>query len=305
MKLKIILLFFLFFFNDLVLSNENKILFKVENEIITSLDILNEIRYLNSVNNSFQNINENKKFQIAKNSLIKDKMKLIALSTIIEKIELNNDDFRRIAVSSYGSVGINNYNQLIDRLNQFNVDLTTLRQKISISTVWSQFIYDRYAQNIKIDVEQIKKDILSDDKQNEYYLSEIVFNLEKNENLNQKFELIKKAIIDDGFNNSALIYSVSETSTTGGELGWVKESSINSEILMKINNLEINEHTNPITIPGGFLILKKNDIRETKKEIDLEKELEQIIKIKTNEQLNQFSNLFLNKIKKDVVINEL
>ena len=305
MKLKIILLFFLFFFNDLVLSNENKILFKVENEIITSLDILNEIRYLNSVNNSFQNINDNKKFQIAKNSLIKDKIKMIALSSILEKIELNNDDFRRIAVSSYRSVGVNNYDQLIDRLNQFDVDIKTLRKKISISTIWNQFIYDRYAQNIKIDVEQIKKDILSDNKQNEYFLSEIVFNLEKNENLNQKFELIKKAIIDDGFNNSALIYSVSETSTTGGELGWVKESSINSEILMKINNLEINEHTNPITIPGGFLILKKNDIRETKKEIDLEKELEQIIKIKTNEQLNQFSNLFLNKIKKDVVINEL
>ena len=123
----------------------------------------------------------------------------------------------------------------------------------------------RYAQNIKIDVEQIKKDILSDNKQNEYFLSEIVFNLEKNENLNQKFELIKKAIIDDGFNNSALIYSISETSTTGGELGWVKESSINSEILMKINNLEINEHTNPINIPGGFLILKKVILEKQKK----------------------------------------
>ena len=305
MKLKIVLLFFLFFFNNLVLSSENKILFKVENEIITSLDILNEIRYLNSVNNSFKNIEDDKKFQIAKNSLIKDKIKIIVLSSIIEKIELNNEDFKRIAVSSYGSVGINNYDQLIDHLNQFNVDLETLKKKISISTIWSQYIYDRYAQNIKIDVEQIKKDILSDNKQNEYFLSEIVFNLEKNENLNQKFELIKKAIIDDGFNNSALIYSVSETSTTGGELGWVKESSINSEILMKINNLEINEHTNPIIIPGGFLILKKSDVRETKKEVDLEKELEQIIKIKTNEQLNQFSNLFLNKIKKDIVINEL
>ncbi len=305
MKLKIILFFFIFFFNNLVLSNENKILFKVENEIITSLDILNEIRYLNSINSNFQNVDKNKKFQIAKNSLIKDKIKFIALSAIIEKIKLNDEDFKRIAISSYASVGVNDYDQLIDHLNQFNVDLKTLRKKISISSVWNQFIYDRYSQNIKIDIEQIKKDILSNNKQNEYFLSEIVFNLEKNENLDQKFGLIKKAIIDDGFNNSALIYSVSETSTTGGELGWVKESSINSEILMKINNLEINEHTNPITIPGGFLILKKNDIRETKKEIDLEKELEQIIKIKTNEQLNQFSNLFLNKIKKDVVINEL
>ena len=305
MKLKIILFIFLLFFNNFVFSNENKILFKIENEIITSLDILNEIRYFDSINNNFKDIQKDKKFQIAKNSLIKDKIKKIALSSIVKKIELNNEDFRRIAISSYSSVGIGNYEQLIDHLNQFNVDIDFFRKKISISSVWNQFIYDRYSQNIKIDVNQIKKDILSDNKQNEYFLSEIVFDLEKNENLNEKFKLIKKSIMNDGFKNSALTHSISETSTLGGELGWVKEKSINSEILMEINNIKINEFTNPITIPGAFLILKKNDIRETKREINVEKELEQIIKIKTNEQLNQFSNLFLKKIKKDIVINEL
>ena len=305
MKLKIILFIFFLFYNNFVFSNENKILFKVENEIITSLDILNELRYIDSVNNNFQDIQKNKKFLIAKNSLIKDKIKNIALSTIIEKIELSDEDFRRIAISNYSNVGIGNYEQLIDHLNQFNVNIKFLRKKITISSVWNQYIYDRYAQNIKIDIDQIKKDILSDNKQNEFFLSEIVFNLEKNENLNKKFELIKKSIMNDGFKNSALTHSISETSTFGGELGWVKENSINSEILIKINNLEINEYTDPITIPGGFLILKKIDIREIKKEINLEKELEQIIKAKTNEQLNQFSNLFLNKIKKDMIINEL
>ena len=305
MKLKIILFIFLLFFNNFVFSNENKILFKIENEIITSLDILNEIRYFDSINNNFKDIQKDKKFQIAKNSLIKDKIKKIALSSIVKKIELNNEDFRRIAISSYSSVGIGNYEQLTDHLNQFNVDIDFFRKKISISSVWNQYIYDRYSQNIKIDVNQIKKDILSDNKQNEYFLSEIVFDLEKNENLNEKFKLIKKSIMNDGFKNSALTHSISETSTLGGELGWVKEKSINSEILMEINNIKINEFTNPITIPGAFLILKKNDIRETKREINVEKELEQIIKIKTNEQLNQFSNLFLKKIKKDIVINEL
>jgi len=305
MKIKIILFIFLLFSNNFVFSNENKILFKIENEIITSLDILNEIRYFNSINNNFKDIQKDKKFQIAKNSLIKDKIKKIALSSIVKKIELNNEDFRRIAISSYSSVGIGNYEQLIDHLNQFNVDIDFFRKKISISSVWNQFIYDRYSQNIKIDVNQIKKNILSDNKQNEYFLSEIVFDLEKNENLNEKFKLIKKSIMNDGFKNSALTHSISETSTLGGELGWVKEKSINSEILMEINNIKINEFTNPITIPGAFLILKKNDIRETKREINVEKELEQIIKIKTNEQLNQFSNLFLKKIKKDIVINEL
>ena len=305
MKIKIILFIFLLFSNNFVFSNENKILFKIENEIITSLDILNEIRYFNSINNNFKDIQKDKKFQIAKNSLIKDKIKKIALSSIVKKIELNNEDFRRIAISSYSSVGIGNYEQLIDHLNQFNVDIDFFRKKISISSVWNQFIYDRYSQNIKIDVNQIKKNILSDNKQNEYFLSEIVFDLEKNENLNEKFKLIKKSIMNDGFKNSALTHSISETSALGGELGWVKEKSINSEILMEINNIKINEFTNPITIPGAFLILKKNDIRETKREINVEKELEQIIKIKTNEQLNQFSNLFLKKIKKDIVINEL
>ena len=305
MKLRIILFIFLLFYNNFVFSNENKILFKVENEIITSLDILNELRYIDSVNNNFQDIQKNKKIQIAKNALIKDKIKIIALSTIVKKIELSEEDFRRIAISNYSNMGIANYEQLINHLNQFNVDIKFLRKKISISSVWNQYIYDRYVQNIKIDINQIKKDILSNNKQNEFFLSEIVFNLEKNENLNEKFELIKKSIMNDGFKNSALTHSISETSTFGGELGWVKENSINSEILIKINNLEINEYTDPITIPGGFLILKKIDIRETKKEINLEKELEQIIKIKTNEQLNQFSNLFLNKIKKDIIINEL
>ncbi len=305
MKLRIILFIFLLFYNNFVFSNENKILFKIENEIITSLDILNELRYIDSVNNNFQDIQKNKKIQIAKNALIKDKIKIIALSTIVKKIELSEEDFRRIAISNYSNMGIANYEQLINHLNQFNVDIKFLRKKISISSVWNQYIYDRYVQNIKIDINQIKKDILSNNKQNEFFLSEIVFNLEKNENLNEKFELIKKSIMNDGFKNSALTHSISETSTFGGELGWVKENSINSEILIKINNLEINEYTDPITIPGGFLILKKIDIRETKKEINLEKELEQIIKIKTNEQLNQFSNLFLNKIKKDIIINEL
>ena len=54
-----------------------------------------------------------------------------------------------------------------------------------------------------------------------------------------------------------------------------------------------------------YLILKLKEKRTKKKDIDIEDELKKIIQIKTNEQLNQFSNIYLNKIKKDIVINEL
>ena len=75
-------------------------------------------------------------------------------------------------------------------------------------------------------------------------------------------------------------------------------------ILKEILSIPINEPTNPIRIPSGFLILNINELRETKKEINLEDELEKIVKIKTNNQLDQFSNIYFNKIKKNIVIYE-
>jgi len=102
-----------------------------------------------------------------------------------------------------------------------------------------------------------------------------------------------------------LIYSISETSTSGGDIGWVSENSINKKILKKIIEININNFTEPLVVPGGYLILKVNEKRVAKKDIKIEDELEKIIGIKTNEQLNQFSNIYLNKIKKDIIINEL
>ncbi len=136
-------------------------------------------------------------------------------------------------------------------------------------------------------------------------MSEILFDLENNEILEQKFSIIEKSIKENGFENSALIYSISESSKNGGKIGWVKENSINSKILEYISKLNINENTKPIVVPGGFLILRLNEIKETEKEINLNQELETIIRIKTNKQLNQFSNIFLTKIKKEIIIDEL
>ena len=111
--------------------------------------------------------------------------------------------------------------------------------------------------------------------------------------------------MEKGFENTALIYSSSDTVNIGGKIGWISENSINQEILNEILNTEINDYTKPIKIPSGVLILKINEIRETERSIKHEEELQKIVKTKTNEQLNQYSNLFFNKIKKDIIINEL
>ncbi len=166
-------------------------------------------------------------------------------------------------------------------------------------------IYSKFKQNVKIDKNSIQNEISKNVKKKEYLLLEILFNINENENLDNKFILIEKEIKDKGFSQTALSFSFSDTANKGGKLGWVSESILSPKINEIVKKIKIGNYTKPIVIPGGFLILKIEDIREVSKDSNLDDEINNIIKEKTNEQLNQFSNIYFNKIKKDIEINEL
>ena len=72
-----------------------------------------------------------------------------------------------------------------------------------------------------------------------------------------------------------------------------------------MDKIKIGEFTKPIVIPGGFLILYIENLREIKRDINFEREINNIIEKKTNDQLNQFSNIYINKIKKNIQLNEI
>ena len=307
--MKILIVFTVFFFSLIIkfssLANENKILLKVNNELITTIDVSNEINYLKSINKSFDNLETQKIIEIARNSLIKDKIKKITLLPIVKEFEINDDDFKRILISNYSNIGLTNINEIFEHLKKYNVNTNLIRDKMTVNAIWSQFIYDKFAKNIRIDKDQLKQDIQKNENQTEYLLSEIVFELEDKQTIINKFNIIENGIQINGFENTALIYSISKTSTSGGNIGWVSENTIDRKILNEIKKININEITKPLVIPGGYLVLKLNEKRITKRNVDIEDELKKIIETKTNKQLNQFSNIFLNKIKKDIVINEL
>ena len=307
--MKILIVFTVFFFSLIIkfslLANENKILLKVNNELITTIDVSNEINYLKSVNKNFENLETQKIIEIARNSLIKDKIKKITLLPIVKEFEINDDDFKRILISNYSNIGLTNINEIFEHLKKYNVNTNLIRDKMTVNAIWSQFIYDKFAKNIRIDKDQLKQDIQKNENQTEYLLSEIVFELEDKQTIINKFNIIENGIQINGFENTALIYSISKTSTLGGNIGWVSENTIDRKILNEIKKININEITKPLVIPGGYLVLKLNEKRITKRNVDIDDELKKIIETKTNKQLNQFSNIFLNKIKKDIVINEL
>ncbi len=158
---------------------------------------------------------------------------------------------------------------------------------------------------MKIDESLIKKEIRKNEFQKEYLLSELVFNTEKKKDYNEKLNLIKKDIKIKGFDNAAISHSVSETSSNGGNLGWIKETSLSPKVKNILNNTKLNQITEPLQIPGGFLILKIVEIRKIKNDIDIQKAVKQSIRQRTNKQLGQYSNIYLNKIKKDIKINVL
>ena len=288
-----------------VIAGENKILFKVNNEIITTIDIALEINYLKIINTDYQKLDKKKAIEIAKNSIIRQKIKKIELSKVLKETNVNEELLNNFILNYYKQLGINSIAEFNNFFISKGIDPNLVKDKVTIEVLWNQMIYSKFRKNIKIDKNLITQELLKNNKQKEFLLSEILFNVKNDENLTNKINSIKKDINEKNFSQAALTYSVSETSNKGGKLGWVKESVLNVKIKDILNNVKIGDFTDPIVVPGGFLILKIEDKREIDKEINLDEEIKQIVDQKINKQLNQSSNIYLNKIKKNIVINEL
>ena len=306
-KFKIITIGVIFsiIFSSISLTIENKILFKVNNEIITSMDILTELKYLGIINKDLKKTTNNQAFEIAKRSLIREKIKEIELKKLLKEIEVEEKLLNNLLINYFKSINIKTISEFEKFFISQDINPNLIKKKISIEILWNQLIYSKFKQNVKIDRDSIQNELSNNVKKKEFLLSEILFNINENEKLNDKIVLLKKEINEKGFSQTALSYSISDTSSKGGKLGWVSETIMSQKIKNEVKKIKVGDHTNPIVIPGGFLIIKIEDIREKDNSSDLNNEIEKIIKDKTNEQLNQFSNIYFRKVKKDVLINEL
>lgn len=301
-----LLLIFLIFSTD-VQSIENRIIMKIDNEIITSLDLLNEIEYLKALNKKILTLEDKKIIEIAKKSLIKEKIKKIEILKIIDEIYIEDEYLDKLVKNTYSKLNISSQKEFKEYIKKRNIDIELIKKKLSIEALWNQIIYTKFKQNVKIDENKLQRQILENKntKLKSYLLSEIIFNLEKDENYNNKYNQITKSIEDKGFDNTALIYSIADSSKIGGNIGWFEENKINQKITNELKKIDKGNYTKPILIPGGFIILKIEDIREKTREIDLETEYKVLLNIETNRQLNDYSNIYFNKVKKDIKFDEL
>ena len=308
-KFKILILFILLiFFNQKNINSfENKIIFKINNKIITSLDLENEMTYLITLNPNLKNFNKKEILEISKKSLIKEKIKKIEISKVFIDPKIEEIFLEKLIKNIYLKIGIENLEDFKIYLENNNVNYKNVLKKIEIEALWNEIIFKKFSPKIKIDEQDLKKKIdkHKNIKNKSYLMSEIFFEVSNASDIKKTYDEIKNTINEKGFENAALKYSISQTSNLGGKLNWIKETSLNKSVKEVLKNKKKNEITEPIALPGGFLILKINDIKIIETQKNVEKELNKTIREIKNNQLTQFSNIYFNKVKKDVQINEL
>jgi len=284
---------------------ENKIIVRVNNEIVTSIDILNEINYLKLLNPEIKELNNEQLFEISKNSLIREKIKKIYLLKIIDKISIEEKYLNNLIKNIYSQKNIKSLQDYKLYLKNNNINYKYFKNKITIESLWNEMIFQKFNSKVKINKDQIKKEILNNPEE-KLLLSEILVAKSKDNEMKLKFNQIQEDIQREGFSNAASIHSISETASRGGKIGWIDKNSLNKLLANKLSKLNIGDYTDPILTPSGYLIVKLENKKDNEvSEEDIEKKIERLVKIKTNQQLNQFSNIYLNKLKKDVVINEI
>ena len=241
-----------------------------------------------------------------KNSIIREKIKKINIIENNIEFTVSDEILNSFIKSIFSPKEIYNLDDYKNYVNSLDISFDLMKEKLIIELLWNNLIFQKFSSKIKINRNDLKKEIQKkENKLSSYLLYEIMFNVSNKSEINEKYKIIKDDIDKQGFKKAALIHSISESANSGGDLGWINENSLNKKIVKNVINLKVGEHSKPILIPGGFLLLMVKDKKKVKKEIDIEKELNYLVRLKTNQQLNQFSRIYYNKVKKNLTINEL
>ena len=307
-SLKIIFFFIiLFIFSNHSHGNLLEIKIQIQNKIITNIDIDNESKYLLFLNPKLKDLEISKVKEIAKNSLITEIIKKEELEKFFDFTGENNL-IEVLEKSLIKKMNIKDKDEFIKILKDKKIDYNLVRKKLQIETVWNQLIFNKYSKNIIINEEELKQNIISqfnNKKQKfNYNLSEIIFSESVDDGLENKLLKITESIEKIGFENTANIYSISNTSSNGGLIGWINELQISKQINKNIENLRINQISKPIKISNGYILIKVNDKKKLEQEMNLEKELKNLINKERNRQLSTFSTIFFKRLKKNIEINE-
>ena len=299
----------IFFINSSLALQEARIIKIVDDMIITNIDISKEYDYLIALNNDLKKIKKKEALKIAEESLLREKIKLNEIEKFLSIDDFANTDLvNRIIVDFYKKLNIADLQKFKLYLNEFDLSLKEVENKIKIEILWNQLISSKFSGQIDINIPKLEKKIKEENLNVqdfiEYDLSEIVFQTTSQKEFNTKLNEVLSSIENDGFNISANRFSISSTSQFGGKIGKVKDTQLSQMIKDELKKIEIGEFTKPIKVENGFLILFINNKEKISQKIDEKEILTRMIEYERNKQFEKFSQIYYNKIKLNTMINE-
>ena len=284
----------------------NKIVLTVGNLPITLYDIKQEVKLLSILNpGKLENQSVEDLQSLGIESLTIKKIK----EQEIKKEQLDNTENEEFVEYEISRIleSLNMDKQTLERVlakNQLEID--DLKNHILIQIKWNRLVYAIYQNKIKIDEESINRKVeeysMKENSYDEYFLSEIIVPFSDSQNPNEVYQKIKGRLLSEKFENVAREISISQTRDAGGKVGWVNEKTIAEIVIKKIKDLNVGEITSPLLIPEGIMIIKLNNKREIKNEIDRDQLKRQIILNERDKMLNVYSKMHLNKLKSNTMI---
>lgn len=305
---KLNIIFFILFlsFINLKTNAQVNLKYKIGNQIISNIDILNEKNYLLFLRPELKNLPEKEILIISENSLIREIIKKKELDIIFK----NFNDLMFIGEIKKNLLKFKNIkteDELKILLKKNNIEYEKILEKMKYEALWSELIFKKYNSLVKVDKKSLKKKLIvkiSNDKKFEYNLSEILFEVDNKNSVDQNYKKIIDYIKVNNFKTAATKFSISNTSNKGGEIGWVKETLLSENLINILKKMNINDVTKPIRYPSGYLILKINDKKKLQRNLNMEDELNELIRYERNKQLNQFSLMHYKKLKQNSKIDE-
>jgi len=188
-----------------------------------------------------------------------------------------------------------------------NLDFDLYLNDIKTELAWQNLIFQIYKSKVTLDEKEIDKElnqiVLQQKNVLEYNLGEITVILEDFSKKNIKIKEVEDHLSAFGFERTAKKLSMSSSSVSGGNLGWINSKSLSKKISEVVKKMKIGQVSKPIIQADNLLFLKLIDKKMVKSEdINIDKLREQIINVKKNGILDLYSNNHLSKIKNKAFI---
>ena len=137
MKKKIIILLYILVCSQ-AQSIETKIVYNIQNEIITNIDIKNEFKYLLALNGSLKELDKEKILNISNESAIRERIKKIEISKNFKEIKINEDYSRLLLENIYLRLNLKSINEFKKYLKDYDLKISDIKTKITIDALWNE-----------------------------------------------------------------------------------------------------------------------------------------------------------------------